>query len=353
MNLLPTPGLESSPSRPASRARLRALLVMDPRFRVLTYTPKAHARLGESVDWTSAPLAPAALRTDPAARAALAETEILFSGWGAPAFDDAFFDSAPNLRAIFYAGGSIRYLIPDSFWDRGISISSSYGMNARPVACYALGAILLGLKHAWYYARHAHVEGRFPERRPMPGTYRSTVGLVSLSQVGRRVAELLLPHDLDLLGYDPCWTESAMHELGVAPASLREIFTRSDVVSLHLPLLPETTGLITGELVASMPFGATLINTARGGVVNERELIAVLAARPDLTAVLDVTTEEPPSAGSPLYRLPNVMLTPHIAGSLDGECARMGDCMVEEFARWQAREPLLWSIDRDLLRTLA
>lgn len=326
---------------------------MDSPFRDLTYTSHALARLGEQTDWVSAPLDSAALRFDPVARAALAETEVLFSGWGAPAFDADFFDSAPKLRAIFYAGGSIRYLISDFFWERGISISSSYGMNARPVACYALGSILLGLKHAWYYARHAHVEGCFPERRPMPGTYRSTVGLVSLSQVGKRVAELLAPHDLNRLGYDPCWSPDAMRELGVVPASLEEIFSRSDVVSLHLPLIPETIGLITGKLINSLPYGATLINTARGMVVNEREMLAVLAARPDLTAILDVTAEEPPPAGSPLYRLPNVMLTPHIAGSLEGECARMGECMVEEFARWLAGQPLHWSISREQLKHLA
>lgn len=330
--------------------RPRALLAMDAGFRRRTYTPEAIDRLGRRVDWTCEPVEPAALGLDPSL---MSEVEVLFSGWGAPAFDETFFDSAPKLRAIFYAGGSIRYLVPPTLWDRGIVISSAYGMNARPVACFALGAILLGLKHTWYYARHAHVEGRFPERRPMPGTYRSTVGLVSLSQTGIRVAELLADHDLRVLAYDPLWSPERMKRIGVIPASLEEIFASCDVVSLHLPLLPETRGLITGRLVASMPVGATLINTARGHVIDEPALLEVLATRPDLTAVLDVTTEEPPSAGSPLYSLPNVMLTPHIAGSLDGDCARMGDCMVDEFERWLSGEPLRWSISREQFKTIA
>lgn len=327
-----------------------ALLAMDAAFRRRTYTQDALARLGRLVEWRSDALEPAGLRESPSL---LAGVEVLFSGWGAPKFDDTFFDAAPNLRAIFYAGGSIRYLVPPSLWDRNIVISSAYGMNARPVACFALGAILLGLKHFWYYARHAHVAGCFPPRRPMPGTYRSTVGLVSLSQTGLRVAELLADHDLRVLAYDPHWSHERMHNLGVTPASLEEIFATSDVVSLHLPLLAETRNIINGRLLASLPTGATLINTARGQVMDEAALIEVLAARPDLTAVLDVTSEEPPPADSPLYRLPNVMLTPHIAGSLDGECARMGDCMVEEFERWLAGEPLHWSINREQFTILA
>jgi phosphoglycerate dehydrogenase-like enzyme len=335
---------KSGPRRPL------ALLAMDASFRRRTYTPEALDRLGRLVDWRAEPIEPAELRANPGL---LADVEVLFSGWGAPAFDEAFFDAAPRLRAIFYAGGSIRYLVPPSLWDRGVLISSAYGMNALPVACFALGAIMLGLKHAWYYARSAHVDGRFPPRRPMPGTYRSTVGLVSLSQTGLRVAELLADHDLRVLAYDPLWSHERMRNLGVTPASLEEIFATSDVVSLHLPLLPETRGLITGALLASLPSGATLVNTARGQVVDETALIEVLAARPDITAILDVTAEEPPPPGSPLYSLPNVMLTPHIAGSLDGECARMGDCMVQEFERWLAGEPLLWSISREQFKIIA
>jgi phosphoglycerate dehydrogenase-like enzyme len=323
---------------------------MDSAFRRITYTPESLDRLGRLVEWRSEPLDPAGLARSPSS---LAGVEVLFTGWGAPKLDEAFFKAAPDLRAIFYAGGSIRHLVPPSLWDRGIVISSAYGMNARPVACFSLGAILLGLKHFWYYARHAHVEGCFPARRPMPGTYRSTVGLVSLSQTGLRVVELLADHDLRVLAYDPLWSPERMNRIGVTPASLEEIFANSDVVSLHLPLLPETHGIITGRLVASMPVGATLINTARGQVVDEPALIKILAARPDLTAVLDVTAEEPPPPGSPLFRLPNVMLTPHIAGSLDGECARMGDCMVGEFERWLSGEPLRWSISREQFKTIA
>jgi phosphoglycerate dehydrogenase-like enzyme len=99
------------------------------------------------------------------------------------------------------------------------------------------------------------------------------------------------------------------------------------------PLLPETVGMIRGAHLASMKEGATFINTARGALVHEAELVMVLRQRPDLQAVLDVTDPEPPPADLPLYSLANVMLTPHIAGALDGECRRLGRVMVEELGR--------------------
>jgi len=125
------------------------------------------------------------------------------------------------------------------------------------------------------------------------------------------------------------------------------------VVSLHTPWLPETVGMVTGAHLRSMKTDATFINTARGAIVREAEMIAALQERPDLTAVLDVTYPEPPEAGSPLYTLPNVILTPHIAGSMGRECQRMGRLMVDEFERYRAGEPLRWAISQEQAAVMA
>ena len=98
--------------------------------------------------------------------------------------------------------------------------------------------------------------------------------------------------------------------------------------------------MITGAHLAAMKPNAALINTARGAVIAEDEMVAVLAQRPDLTAILDVTHPEPPAPGSPLHTLPNVFLTPHIAGSTDAECRRMGRFMVDELRRYEQGEAL-------------
>ena len=111
--------------------------------------------------------------------------------------------------------------------------------------------------------------------------------------------------------------------------------------------------MITGEHLASMKANAAFINTARGAVVREDEMVEVLRQRPDLYAILDVTYPEPPEPGSPLYTLPNVVLTPHIAGSMDNECRRMGRYAIEDCRRYLAGEPLQWQITREQAATLA
>jgi phosphoglycerate dehydrogenase-like enzyme len=281
----------------------------------------------------------------------LQEAELIFSGWGMARMDEAFLTAAPRLRAVFYGSGSIRGFVTDAAWDRGILITSAYAANAIPTAEYALSQILFSLKRGWYHALAIRREGRYPKRAPVPGAYRSTVGLVSLGMIGTHVARLLQSFDVHVLAYTS--SEDKARRLGAEKVPLEELFRRSDVVSLHTPWLPETEGMITGAHFASMKQDATLINTARGAVVREGEMIEVLSQRPDLYAVLDVTYPEPPVPGSPLYTLPNVVLTPHIAGSMDRECERMGRYMVDELARYLAGKPLRWAISREQAANLA
>ena len=171
--------------------------------------------------------------------------------------------------------------------------------------------------------------------------------------IGRQVCERLRAHDVRVLAYDPFATAAQAAALNVELCSLAEVFQRADVVTLHTPWLKETEGLITGAHFAAMKPGATFINTARGAVVRETELIEVLTRRPDLQAVLDVTYPEPPGPESPLYTLPNVVLTPHIAGSMNTECRRMGQYMVDELGRYRAGQPLKWQITKELAAKLA
>jgi phosphoglycerate dehydrogenase-like enzyme len=117
---------------------------------------------------------------------------------------------------------------------------------------------------------------------------------------------------------------------------------------VHTPDLPETEGMITGALIDSMRPGSTFINTARGQVVREDEMLRVLTKRTDLQAVLDVTTVEPPKEGSPFYTLENIFLTPHIAGSVGRECRRMGRYMVEELERYTNGQPMKWLISPEV-----
>src|SRR5690606_22980057 len=214
--------------------------------------------------------------------------------------------------------------------------------------------ILLSLRHFWRYSAHAKAGGAWGDQtRPMPGAFQTTVALIGCGAIARRVIALLRSHDLRCIVHDPHLDDFEAAKLEVARCSLEDAFKLGDVVSLHASNNEATRGLITGGHFASMKQGATFINTARGPIIREDEMIQTLRLRSDLTAVLDVCTHEPPLSDSPLLTLPNVILTPHIAGSHAAEIRRLGSYMVEELKRYVKQEPLRWQITRELAARLA
>jgi phosphoglycerate dehydrogenase-like enzyme len=281
----------------------------------------------------------------------LRDVELLFSSWGAPRLDRTFLDAAPRLRAVFHAAGTVRPFVTDEFWDSQVTLTNAAAANAVPVAEFTLAQIILSLKRIWWHVREIERTLSYPDRNSDvaygPGAYGSVVGIISLGRIGRLVREKLRILDVKVIAHDPLLTPARARELDVEAVSLEELFRRSDVVTLHAPWLTETEGLITGEHFASMKRNATFINTARGCIVREKEMIAVLVNRPDLFALLDVVRTEPPPKDSPLYRLPNVVLTPHIAGSQHDECRRLGRFIVEETERFLSGRTLCWQVTRD------
>lgn len=304
----------------------------------LIYGPEQIKELETLIDFPFASPVTAPETLDPETRDSI---EVIFSGWGVPRMDRSFLDLFPNLKAVFHGAGSIKSFVSDTLWDRGIRVSSAAKCNAIPVAEYTLSQIIFCLKHGWQTALELREKKIYRERDDrIPGLVGSTVGILSLGHTGREVVKRTQRLDLNILAYDPFASEEDARRLGVKLCSLEDVFAQSHVVSCHTPLLPETTGLIRQSHFESMPSGASFINTARGAVVNEPELIAALENRPDIFAVLDVTYPEPPAADSPLLSLPNAIVTPHIAGSLSRECRSMGEMMVQEFKRYLNHEPL-------------
>jgi phosphoglycerate dehydrogenase-like enzyme len=283
----------------------------------------------------------------------LPEVEMIFTGWNGPKMDDNFLARVPNLKMVFYGAGSIRGIVTDAFWDRKIRITSAYVANAVPVAEFTLSQILFCLKCGWQFVRTVREDKTYKTRYNVHGGYQSTVGLISLGMVARHVCKLLKSFDINVLAYDPFVSPETASNLNVTLCNLDEIFSKADVVSLHTPWLKETEGMITGQYFKQMKPYSAFINTARGAVVRENEMIEVLKTRPDLQAVIDATWPEPPSPDSPLYTLPNVALTPHIAGSMDNECRRMGRMMADELSHYLNNEPLEWEITREKASRLA
>lgn len=323
--------------------RKRARFVLDPQSYELIYGEECRAAVARLVDLVPGPLSAGQVAREPAL---LADVEVILSGWGPPVMDAAFLEAATALEAVFYGAGSVRKFVSDELWERGVVVSSAAGLNAVPVAEFTLAQIIFATKRVWRHAldvtRHG-VDTR-GEAASNAGLYRAVVGVVSLGAIGRRVCALLRHFDVEVLAYDPHCSAAEMVRLGARCVGLDELFARSDVVSLHTPDLPATQGMITARLLAALPRDATFINTARGDVVREGELADVLARRPDLWAVLDVLAERDRSARARLMALPNVMITPHLAGSQGRECRRMGLAMVDELAAWLDGRPLRWQV---------
>jgi len=326
--------------------RPKALFILDAVSFESIYGDEIGGEIASLVDLVASPLTRQVVTENPAL---LAEVEIVFSGWGGPKIDAAFLAAAPNLKGLFYGAGATGGMIVPEAYARGLMVTSAAHANAIPVAEYTIGAIALSLKQVFRLQRELHATGVFRRVNAadaLAGGYRSTVGLISLGAIGRIVVPRLraaLP-DVRIVAYDPFVAPSAAAALDVELLGLDEIFALADIVSLHTPWLPDTENMIRGAHFAAMKAGATFLNTARGAVVAENEMIAVLTDRPDITALLDVTHPEPPVPGSPLYSLPNVFLTPHIAGSVGEECRRMGRYMLEELRRYLAGEPLVYQI---------
>lgn len=293
---------------------------------------------------------------DDRARRLLGETEILVTGWGAPPIAPDTLAQAPHLKLVVHAAGTVKDLLDNSVFEAGIRVSHAAQANALPVAEYTLAAIIFAGKQVFRF-RDLYVTDRdrnrtYPLQAEAIGNYRRTVGIVGASRIGRRVMELLRPFDYRILLYDPMVDGREAHVLGAEKTDLDQLMRSADIVSLHAPSLPATRHMIDAGRLAQMKRGAALINTARGALVDEAALLDILQTG-HIDAILDVTDPEIPERTSPFYDLPNVFLTPHIAGAVGLERTRLGEMAVDEVTRFVAGEPLLYEICRQDLEHIA
>ncbi len=242
--------------------------------------------------------------------------------------DAALLQAAPRLRAVGRLGVGLDNIDLDACAARGIAVIPATGANARAVAEYVIGTALMLLRGA--YASSAEVAaGAWPRTALSQGLEAQgrTLGIVGFGGIGRLAARLAQGLDMRVAGCDaalppdhPAWRES-----GVAPLPLDDLLAQADVVTLHLPLTPGTRQLLGAGRIARMRPGAVLINTSRGGIVDESALAQALRAGHLRGAALDVFDQEPLPAGGPLAEAPNLILTPHIAGLTQEANTRVSD----------------------------
>lgn len=262
----------------------------------------------------------------------------IFSTWYMPVFAEKEVNKyLPSLKVIFYAAGTVKYFA-ENFINQGVRIFSASQANAIPVAEFVVSQILLANK-GYFQAQQAYKKPfwRFSFNKARSytlhrkGNYNAKIGIIGCGAIGSRVIDYLKPYKLNVSVYDPFLSDQEVKELGASRAKLTEIFTNSDVISSHLPDIDETKGLINLELFSLMKDTATFINTGRGGQIIEEDLVKTMRRKPNACALLDVTHREPVWPWSPLLRMKNIFLTPHIAGSLSDENIRMVEYMLTAY----------------------
>ncbi len=249
--------------------------------------------------------------------------------------DEVLLAAAPALKVVGRLGVGLDNIDVTACVARAIDVIPATGANALAVAEYVIGTAMLLLRGA-YQASAAVGDGQWPRGplsngREIAGT---TLGFVGFGGIGRLTANLgqalgmrVIAHDSQLPAESPLWREHRTER-----RSLAEVLAQADVVSLHVPLAPDTRGLIDAARLATMKPDAILVNTARGGIVDEAAVAAALRAGRLGGAALDVFEREPLPAGSPLAGCPNLVLTPHIAGLSRESNTRVSTLIAEKVA---------------------
>ena len=268
-------------------------------------------------------------------RRGLSEAELLplvsdIDAWvvrGATKVTRRLIEAAPKLRWVARAGAGIDNIDGAAARERGVGVLNVPGANAVAVAELVFG-LLLGLFRQIPAADRSLKRGEWDKSRFKGRELRGkTIGIVGLGQIGRAVAQRARAFEMKCVGYDPLIDGDTMRDLGVEPLPLNDLLPRSEILTLHVPLAPETKSMIGPAEIARLPRGSVLVNAARGGLVDEAAVLTALDQGHLAGAVFDVFAEEPPRS-SPLPLRDNVVATPHIGAATVEAQEKVGEEIV-------------------------
>ncbi|WP_217591829.1 hydroxyacid dehydrogenase [Cohnella sp. GbtcB17] len=277
--------------------------------------------------------------------------DIAITSWGCGPLTARVLDAAPKLQLVLHAAGTVKPIITPELWNRGIRVSNATAALGQGVAETALCFTIASLKDMWRLVRETR-DGGWGDGANVREVYGVTIGVVGAGKAGSHYIKLLRQFDVDIAVYDPFVTEAQAKAMGARKVTFEALLAQSDVISIHLPSLPETYRMFNRERFALMKDDCVLINTARGSVIDEDALVDELR-KGRFFACLDVTDPEPPGADHPLRGLPNVVLTPHIAGAVNNGLRRIAQSVVLDAEAFMDGEPLAGEVRADQLHLLA
>ncbi|MBS7706737.1 hydroxyacid dehydrogenase [Chelatococcus asaccharovorans] len=337
----------SEPAKPT------VAILLTPQMRKQLIPPGAEAQLSAR----ARVVAPADGELSAAALPGLLEgATVAITGWGTPRLDEAVLAQRDDLQLVAHAAGSIRQLVPfPAIESDRLRVTHSAVHIGEAVAEFVMAQVFNALRHPVELAEGMRArEPWLALRSRLLGRLlgEQTVGLAGAGYIGRMMVRQFKAFSARVLMHDPFLDDARVTELGVELVSLDQLLAESDIISLHVPSLPETRHMIGAAQLARVKDGALFINTARGALIDEEALIAELR-KGRFTAVLDVYEKEPLADDSPLRALPNAILAPHAAGHTHETYLRQGATAVDEALRFLAGAPLRHEVTKSMLPNMA
>lgn len=286
------------------------------------------------------------------AKELLSGADAIITSWGSPKLERELLDVAPNLKIVAHAAGSVKAIVSDELFSRGVRVTNASAALGIGVAETALGLTIASLKNMWFLSQETRRGGWNNGKDAIRELYGVTVGVVGAGRAGSHYIKLMQNFNVEVLLSDPTFTPQRAKELGATLVEFDELIKRSDVISIHAPSIPETDNMFNKDNIPLMKDGAILINTARGSIIDEDALVRELRTG-RIFAALDVTNPEPPILDHPFRSLPNVILLPHIAGAVNNGKLRIGEHITGELERFFKGEAMLTEIKAQELASLA
>jgi phosphoglycerate dehydrogenase-like enzyme len=288
---------------------------------------------------------------EPELKRLVVDKDAVVTSWGAPRITPDVLREAKRLRFIGHAAGSVRHIVPREAIEKGIVVTNAARVMGRGVGEMNLAYMLAALRHLTGFYENKK-KCCWSENYSVRGLFYQAVGVVGFGNTAREMLKLLRPFNCNVIAYDPYVSCEAMAELDCRKAELNEVLSESTIITLHAPVLPQTKHMIGSRELSLIKDGAIFMNTARGWLVDHDALVEE-ARKGRFQVWLDVTEPEPLPPRHPLWRLDNVMITPHIAGPTPDRRRDMGMDIAQKLRLFLKGEKLSDVIDLRRYDTMA
>ncbi len=280
-------------------------------------------------------------------KAALGGIDVAITGWGTTGITGDVLENCDSLKLVAHTGGSVADLVDSTTFDKGITVICGNKMFAESVAEGTITYMTSMMRRIPEYVEEIRGGGwQLPYGSHTEGLFDRTIGVLGVGAIARNLMEMLRPFRCKFLVWDDNYTVDPdyLASVNARQTTLEEVLTSSSIVSLHASMTASSFGLLGKREFMMMQQGALFINTARGAIVRQDEMIEALQERPDLRAVLDVFEKEPIDADSPLRKMENVYLMPHMAGPTIDRRPAIGRAMLADIRSFFAGGALVHAI---------